>query len=156
MTSIHTYLQDGMNPQVRAVLCMLQGRNIEDSYDPGFGQYRANIKVAPFEHMTKKPIEIYRGYVISLQPSNIHGDDVKQINIALFESRYGIYVTRGDIYATKWEGELTDLNPSYQTKELYPHGFPITHKENYGDIVKMADWIFGELESFWELSEQGD
>lgn len=155
MTSIHTYLQDGTAPQARAVLCMLQGRNIDESFDPGYGQYRANIKVAPWEYKHKTNVwNHYKGYVISLWPSNIPVHDPKQINIALFEESHPH--GKGYICAFKWEGELTDMNPSYQFKELYPHGFPITHKENYGEILKMADWIFLELERFWRLSEQVD
>ena len=136
MTELKNYLQDGANHQARAVLAFLQQPDgIEESWNADFKCYDAKPKVSRWENCREQ------GYVVSLVAKNR-----KQLNIAFFEHR-----NSDTICAIKWEqysiNSLTIDNAKFDG--IYKGKYDVSHKEPYGNVFQMSDWIWKELENFW-------
>lgn len=136
MTKLEYYNYDGANHQARAVLCFLQNRSIESSWDGDKHSYLAEPKVARWENCREQ------GYVISMRNKSYS----KQINIAFFEHR-----NSDSICAIKWE-QVTLNSPTIDTAEfgdIYKDKYDTSFDVRYGEIEKMANWIFEELDEWW-------
>lgn len=137
MTNLKRYLQDGANHQARAVLCLLQTFDVEESWNADWKRYAAEPKVARWENCREQ------GYVVMLCAENN-----KCLNIAFFEHR-----NSNEICAVKWEQTNFPNSPTIDTaqfgKEVYRDKFDVSHTVIYGEIAKMADWIKDELEQHW-------
>lgn len=138
MTDLKHYLQDGANQQARAVMRMVQTHDIESSWDTDWKEYRAKPKIARWENCREQ------GYVISLTSK----DHNRQINIAFFEHR-----NIDSICAIKWE-QITLNSPHIDTadfgNQVYKDKWDVSYQVEYGEIVKMTDWIVEELGKFWD------
>lgn len=137
MTSLNDYLKDGANNQARAVLSMLQGFNIEESWDDQFHRYKAEPMVSRWQNCREQ------GYVLSLvAPAGT-------LQIAWFEHR-----NSDDICAIKWEQSSFPNSPTIETADFggacYKDKYDVSHSVGYGEIVKMADWIGEQLTAYWQ------
>ena len=125
------------NYQARAVLAYLQGNDgIEESYDKELRRYKAEPEVNRWHNCREQ------GYVISLRDERFS----RQLNIAFFEHR-----NSDQICAIKWEQKT--LNPptidNAEFGDVYKTKYDVSHEVGYGEASAMADWIMGELKSFW-------
>lgn len=135
--NLYQYLQDGADPQAKAVLAFLSsGDGIEASWDDEQKRYLAEPKVARWENCREQ------GYIISLNSRNWD----QQINIAFFEHR-----NSDQIHAIKWEQK--SINPiTIETAEfgdIYKNKYDTSFSVDYGCITEMADWIKKQLTYFW-------
>lgn len=141
MTNLNTYLDDGANKQARAVMCLLQGLEIEETYDPEHHFYQDKVKIGRWENCREQ------GYVVILRCSKAG----KQLNIAFFEHR-----NSDSICALKWE-QRTINSPTIeiaQFGEVYKDKYDVSHEVQYGQISKMSDWIETELRNWYRLNLQ--
>lgn len=125
MTELSRYFTDGANHQARAVLSYLSAED--------FGA--TNPTVARWENCREQ------GYVISLRSTD------RQLNIAFFEHR-----NTDNICAVKWE-QVTDEPPTIKTAEfgdIYKNKYDLSCEFPWGEVTKMALWIYGELMDFWQ------
>ena len=133
---LNQYLKDGANYQARAVLAYLQMHDgIEDSWNSEFKTYDARIEVARWENCREQ------GYIVSLRNEN-HD----QLNIIFFEQR-----NSDSICAVKWEqSSLNSLNIyTAEFGDVYKTKYEVSYDVGYGRPVKMAEWIWSELENHW-------
>ena len=125
--NLKSYMQDGANPQAKAVLAFLQYYIGEDR----------NVMVARWENCREQ------GYVVSLNSYNYR----RQLNIAFFEHR-----NSDAIHAVKWE-QKTINTPNIDTAEfgddVYTHKGDTSKSVGYGEVSEMAQWINNELEKFY-------
>lgn len=136
MIELNHYLQDGANHQARAVLCFLQGFNIEESWDKEYEVYKAEPKVSRWQNGREQ------GYIITMRTENYS----RQINIAFFEHR-----NSDSICAVKWLQSTMDA-PTIQSAEfgeIYKDKYDVSFSVDYGKIEEMAKWIQDELSGFW-------
>lgn len=136
MQLLNEYLLDGADEQARAVMCMLQGRDIEKSWNEECLRYKAEIKIARWENCREQ------GYVVMLRSE----DWKEQLNIAFFEHR-----NSDGIHAVKWL-QNTMNSPNIDTAkfgDVYETKYDTSYNVSYGEITKMANWIFDELTAFW-------
>lgn len=137
MTKLSSYMDDGANPQARAVLAYLQRYDgIGDSWNEEFRRYDADIQVARWENCREQ------GYVVSLRSL----DYSKQLNIAFFEHR-----NSDSIVAVKWEQiSINSLTiDTAQFGNIYRDKWDYSHSERVGEAMAMAIWIIDELTEFW-------
>ena len=137
---LNEYLLDGAGRQARAVMCMLQGYNIEESWNKKSYRYDAEIKIARWENCREQ------GYVVSLR-----NKDWKQLNIAFFEHR-----NSDSIHAVKWV-QNTLNSPNIDIAEfgdVYETKYDTSYDVRYGEITKMVNWIFDELTGFWNVESE--
>ena len=134
------YLNDGASFQAKAVLayiCDIIGEGLENTFNGDKNTYDAIPVVARWSNGREQ------GYVISLE--NYHE---KQINIAFFEHR-----NSDNICAVEWEQIIynsptidnADFGDKYQDKSN------VSKTVEYGEDIKMAEWIVEILTKFWEL-----
>jgi len=137
MTPLNHYLQDGANRQARAVLCMLQGQAIEESWNEQFSTYDAEPKVSRWENCREQ------GYVAMLWHRKTH----KRLCIAWFEHR-----NSDSICALRWEQNGIN-SPTIDTADFggacYRDKFDVSHQVGFGEILKMAEWIQEQLCDWW-------
>lgn len=137
MTDLNSYFQDGACRQARAVLCLLQGMSVEESWDDQFHRYRAEPKVARWENCREQ------GYVVMLRAEN-----GKNLNIAWFEHR-----NSDSICALRWEQVAFPNSPNIDTadfgKACYSDKWDVNKQVSCGHISEMSEWITGELQAFW-------
>jgi hypothetical protein len=129
------YMDDGACCQAKAVLAFLSARpGVDSSWDGN--KYEAGPTVARWENGREQ------GYVVCLRSK----DYSRQLNIAFFEHR-----NSDNICAVKWE-QQTINSPNVDTAQfgdIYKNKYDISKEIGYGRVAEMADWIYGELESFW-------
>lgn len=139
MTDLKHYMQDGASAQARAVLAMVQNLIIDSSWDDRYFRYKAEPSVARWENCREQ------GYVISL-----YSESFKQLNIAFFQHR-----NSDVICAIRWE-ESTINSPNIESanfnEQVYSDKWDVTFEANYGEILKMANWIEKEFIDFWDKS----
>lgn len=143
MTLLNQYLCDGAKKQARAVLCMLQGFDIEESWNAERHAYMAEIRVARWENCREQ------GYVLMLRNKSFQ----KQLNIAFFEHRKS-----DSICAVKW-GEMTLNSPNIDTAKMGKYvddEWAVDHTESYGRVTEMAEWIEQTLTDFWNADSKTD
>lgn len=142
MSPLNNYMQDGANKQARAVLCLLQGMTIEESWNKASSRYDAEIQVARWENCREQ------GYIVML--SRPHH---KTLNIAFFEHR-----NSDSICAIKWHQNNFPNSPTIDTAdfggECYKDKWDVSHTVGCGRADEMAEWIEGELCSFWNNPKQ--
>lgn len=135
MIQLNQYLQDGANKQARAVLAILQGFSIEESWNSERREYEAQPYVARWENCREQ------GYVVSLRALG------EQLHIAFFEHR-----NSDSICAIRWK-QVYINSPTIDTAEFagqcYKDKWDVSKEVRPGNITDMADWIGGEFESFW-------
>lgn len=136
MTKLGNYNNDGANYQAQAVLAYLQRGDflIEESWNAELGAYAAQPTVSRWENCREQ------GYVICLRKG------VEQINIAFFEHR-----NSDEIHAVKWQ-QVTVNAPTIETAkfgDVYKDKYDTSFKVEYGEVIKMVDWIQNELIEFW-------
>ena len=138
MTDLNCYLQDGASSQARAVLMMLQDMTIESSWNEEGNYYRGKPSVGRWENCREQ------GYCVMLV-----ADNREQLNIAFFEHR-----NSDSICAVKWVQNTinTPHIDNAEFKDIYKDKFDISFSVDYGEIVKMADWIEKELINFWDAN----
>lgn len=128
---------DEANYQARAVLAILNSRNIEDSWNSDKGQYEAQPKVERWENCREQ------GYVIVF----LVGYHSPQLNIAFFEHR-----NSDSICALKWE-QNTINTPTIDTLDakgqVYKNKWDVSKSVEVGEYDAMADWIMESLETFY-------
>ena len=138
---LYNYMNDGANPQARAVLAYLQTREgLEESWDKEQKRYIAYPKINRWQNCREQ------GYIITMR-SFLYD---RQINIAFFEHR-----NSDAICAIKWE-QSTINSPTIDTAEfggIYKNKDDVSFLVGYGEVVKMADWIHEQLVSFWIETE---
>ena len=130
--NIANYNQDGANRQAKAVLAYITP-DIEESWTGH--EYTADITVARWENCREQ------GYVLSLI-----NKERGQLNIAFFEHR-----NCDNIHAIKWE-QNTLNSPTIDTAEFgdaYEDKWDTSYSTEYGEVVKMAEWIDTELGRFY-------
>lgn len=141
-TDLNYYMNDGANKQARAVLCMLQGMNVETSWNKEFGRYMAEPKVARWENCREQ------GYVVSLRSEN-----GKHLHIAFFEHR-----NSDAICAIKWEQNIFPNSPTIDTADfdgkVYKDKWDVSKEFGCGKVYEMAEWIEAELIHFWESNQK--
>ena len=86
-----------------------------------------------------------QGYVVHLRtPKNT-------LHIAFFEHR-----NSDSICAIRWE-EQSINSPTIETAKFngqcYKDKYDVSFEVNYGEVVKMADWILSELTAYWISSK---
>jgi len=138
MCRLKTYLDDGANYQAKAVLAYLQKyEGIKDSWDEAFYRYRAQPLVARWENCREQ------GYIVYMSSKSY----AKQINIAFFEHR-----NSDGICAVKWIqnsiNSITIENASFG--DIYETKWDVSFSVDYGEVVKMSEWIWKELCNFWK------
>lgn len=129
-------MNDGAHPAAQAVLCLLKGFEIEDSYNSGYKRYDAEIKVARWENCREQ------GYVLMLKSK----DYSKQLNIAFFEHR-----NSDNICAVKWE-QVTLNSPTIDTAkfgDVYKDKYDVSHSVGYKNHYEMMEWIREQFINFW-------
>lgn len=138
MAPLNHYLVDGANKQARAVLCLLQGFDVEESWSKEFKRYTAEPMIARWQNCREQ------GYVITMRTPG------KTLNVAFFEHR-----NSDDICALRWVQTSTN-SPTIETAQFggacYAGKFDVSHRVGCGKIVEMAEWIEAQLTAFW--SEQ--
>lgn len=136
MTLLNHYLQDGANKQARAVLCMLQGFSIEESWNKEYHRYTADVNVARWENCREQ------GYVVMLRAKNR-----EMLNIAFFEHR-----NSDNICAIRWVQNGIN-SPTIDTADFdgacYSDKWDVNKQVSPGQISQMAEWIEEELTEFW-------
>lgn len=141
MTPLNHYLEDGANNQARAVMAMLQGFNIEESWNAERHCYGAEPMIARWQNCREQ------GYVLSLRT---RGD---MLHIAFFEHR-----NSDSLCAIRWTQHTTN-SPTIETADMegqcYADKYDVSRQAGYGQIVEMAEWIKEELRTFW-ISQQKD
>ena len=129
----------GIGPQPTSVLAFLEARDgLECSWNGE--RYAARVQVAPWYNCRETGIVVYLHHIKS----------GRQINIAVFEHRVGDHIC-----AAKWEGEIT-VNPPVLDdlpEETYNEGSWTKTWAN-GEVSEAADWVYEELEKFWESCEK--
>jgi len=140
---LHNYLQDGANYQARAVLAYLSHYSgIDDSWDEEWKKYKATPKIARWENCREQ------GYIISLRSE----DYERQLNTIFFEHR-----NSDSICAVKWEqrslNSLTIDNAKFG--DIYKTKYDTSFSVRYGEVIKMADWIWEQLTEFWNVTKKG-
>jgi len=131
------YLQDGADNQSRCVLACLQliiGDGIEESYNDRRHGYTP-IRIGRWENCREQ------GYVVSFDDKNF-----AQLNIAFFGHR-----NSDDICAIEWE-QKTINSPTIDTAKfgiIYKDKYDVSKSCNYGEFMKMAEWIKAELVKHW-------
>ena len=141
MTKLSEYLNDGANRQAKAVLAFVQYFNVEESWNTEYKKYDADIEVSRWENCREQ------GYVICMRSKN----RCKQLNIAFFEHR-----NSDSICAVKW-GQCTMNAPTIDTAkfgDVYKTKYDTSFDVNYGEVVKMSDWICNELKEFWGATKE--
>ena len=136
MTNLGNYFNDGANYQAKAVLAFLDYFNVEESWNSKRKKYDAEINVARWENCREQ------GYILSLTTKNM----AKQLNIAFFEHR-----NSDNICAVMWEQrsvntltiDSANFGNAYETK------WDVSFSVNYGEVVKMSEWIEKQFTEFW-------
>jgi len=124
MTRIHNYLEDGANHQVQAVLPFIKHKtDIE------------NMLVSRWENCREQ------GYIFQLGSK----DYSEQLNIAIFEHR-----NSDRIHAIKWKQiSINSLNiDNAEFGDIYKDKHDTSFSVDYGEVVKMAEWVVNEFETF--------
>lgn len=128
---------DGANYQARAVLAILNSRQIEKSWNSTKEKYEAQPIVERWENCREQ------GYVISFRV----GHTPPQLNIAFFEHR-----NSESICAVAWE-QSTINTPNINTMDtagtVYKDKWDLSKTVLGGKYDEMADWIMERLEAFW-------
>jgi len=137
-TNVLHYHEDGANKQAQAALAFFQylmGDGIEESWSDEWKRYEADIGVARWENCREQ------GYVLMLTVGR------EQLNIAFFEHR-----NVDGLCAVKWE-EWTMNSPTIGTANFgdkYADKYSSDFDVNYGEVVKMAEWMLKEFITFWK------
>jgi len=142
MISLFNYCSDGACASAKAVLGYLQQtEGIDASWSNKEKRYLALPTVSRWENCREQ------GYIISMRSK----DHMRQINIAFFEHR-----NSDSICAVEWE-QVSLNSIGIENAEfgdgVYKDKFDVSHKEGYGDALKMADWIMYRLEEFWRTTK---
>ena len=123
MIQIHSYLEDGANHQVQAVLPFIKLKT------------DLNVMVSRWENCREQ------GYVFQLRSK----DYSEQLNIAIFEHR-----NSDRIHAVKWL-QVSTNSLTIDTAEfgdIYKDKFDTSFSVEYGSIVEMSDWVVSQFETF--------
>ena len=123
MIQIHSYLEDGANHQVQAVLPFIKLKT------------DLNVMVSRWENCREQ------GYVFQLRSK----DYSDQLNIAIFEHR-----NSDRIHAVKWKQVSTNsLNiDTAEFGDIYKDKFDTSFSVEYGSVVEMSDWVVSQFEMF--------
>lgn len=139
MAYLKDYLQDGADPQARAVMALLSAKDgIEDSWDKERKEYTAKPKIARWENGREQ------GYIVSLRSL----DSKRQINIAFFEHR------NSDILCAVMWNQVSFNSITVDTAKFgkkYKDKWDVDFKVSWGKVWQMADWIWNQLEDFWRV-----
>jgi hypothetical protein len=129
------YFNDGANNQAQAVLALIGCFEIEDSWNPEYKTYDADILVGRWENCREQ------GYVLSLRNKKY-----KQINVAFFEHR-----NSDEICAVVWDQNTTNTPniDSANFGDVYKNKFDVSHLVKYGHIAEMAEYIKTRLIEHW-------
>jgi len=141
---LNNYLQDGANYQAKAVLAYLTSHDgIEESWSDDWKGYKAEPKIARWENCREQ------GYIVYLRSENFS----RQINIAFFEHR-----NSDSICAVKWEQySINSLTiDSADFERIYKNKWDVSFSVGYGEVVKMADWVYEQLSAFWIAQKEGN
>ena len=136
MNKLKNWLYDGANYQAKGVLCYMQCYDgIEESWNKEHRSYDAMIKLGRWENCREQ------GYVVSLL-----NEKHIQLNIAWFEHR-----NSDAICAIKWfQNSINSLTiDTAEFEGVYKDKWDVSFKVNYGEVVKMADWIWDQLIDHW-------
>lgn len=129
---------DGADSQSRAVLAYLSNHDgIENSWCKERKDYLANPYIARFENCREQ------GYVITMR-SKLRQE---QINIIFFQHR-----NVDTVCVVKFEGVFLNsptINNIPDTHPWMSDKWEVDFKADYGQELKVADYIYGELEDFW-------
>jgi hypothetical protein len=134
-------MNDGADHQARATLAYLQmniGDGIESSWNKQACWYEARPQVARWENCREQ------GYVVHMRNESRR----TQINIAWFEHR-----NSDAICAVRWcQESINSLHIDNAVfTDVYKDKHDVSHRVKCGDAKEMADWIFEQLESHWEV-----
>lgn len=137
MAKLFEYLNDGAHPQARGVMAYLQQNSgIEASWNDEQKRYTADVEIDRWHNCREQ------GYVVYMRNNNYS----RQLNIAFFEHR-----NSDSICAVKWE-QVTFNNPHLDNAkfgDIYKTKYDTSFSVGYGEVDKMASWIFKQLSDFW-------
>lgn len=127
---------DSTGVQARVVRAYLSAHDgLPSSYDHARKDHLVRPEITPWFNGRE------RGYVITLRNRNFS----RQLNIAFFEHR-----NTDQICAWRWE-QVTMNPPTIDTMVPKPtSGYAHDHAVNVHEGHLMADWIYGQLDSFWK------
>ena len=136
---IGSYMQDGACAAARAVLALISGYNVEDSYNQSRHAYDVDVQVARWDNCREQ------GYVAYLR---VNG---KQLNIAFFEHR-----NSDNICAVKWE-QSTFNAPTMGSAEfgdVYKDKYDVSHSVSYNEHYAMKEWIEKQFDEFYKAQKE--
>ena len=142
MQNLNQYLKDGADFQARAVLAYLSySDGIEESWNDGQSRYEAMPYVSRWENCREQ------GYIVSLRSKDFR----RQLNIIFFEHR-----NSDAICAVKWEqGSINSLTiETAKFGNIYKDKYDVSFSVGYGEVVKMADWVWEQLVEFWVATKE--
>lgn len=131
---------DGADFQAQAVLAYVRfliGDGIEESWDPKWKRYQAEIKVSRYDN------QLEQGYVLFLRTP----DYEKQINIAFYEHR-----NSDEICAVMNKKFTLNAPLASDIYEGMKNKHDVSCKVSMGKAIKMAEWIVLQLVEFWTLN----
>lgn len=137
MQKLENYLQDGANEQARAVMCLLQPFNIEESWDSNIG-YKALINVSRWYNSREQ------GYVFSLTSLD---HDIDQLNIAVYQNRISDCLDAVSFVENTYLTPPTYTSKAYDAKYIKPQY--ADYRVDYGEILKMVRWIKDQFNDWW-------
>lgn len=131
---------DGANAQAQAVLAYIRMYvGLENSWSREESRYLAEPEVNRWHNGREQ------GYVVTLRSSNYK----RNIHIAFYEHR-----NSDSIHAVKFElsglinpptiNDIPEDHPFYNSK------WDTNHSVSVGKAMEMADWIYEELNNWWE------
>lgn len=137
--SLLNYLEDGADPQARAVLAYLsQYDGVEASWNDNVSRYLAEPKIARWHNCREQ------GYITYMSSPCF----TRQINIAFFEHR-----NSDQICCVVWDqtsaGNPLNIQSMDTQGTIYKDKYDVSHAVPYGAALKMAEYIMNELEEFW-------
>jgi hypothetical protein len=94
-----------------------------------------------------------RGVVISMSMDN----GGKTINVAFFEHR-----NSDSICALRWETKQHYWNHPLEDVNIFGKAYgggdkwDVAHKVSYGEVSKMADWVYDEIEKFYNANSKAE
>lgn len=131
---------DGADCQSRAVRAYLTAYDgLECSWSDEHKEYMARVEINRWHNCREQ------GYVVTMRSKNLR----RQINIAFFEHR-----NSDEICAVRWEQRT--LNPptidNAEFGSVYKNKYDVSKSVRWGEALKMAQWVYDELESFWNAT----
>ncbi|MAZ56858.1 hypothetical protein CL653_03635 [bacterium] len=146
MQDLESYMRDGADANVRAILCLIQamdGHFIESSWDVKISDYKGKLRVGRWENGREQ------GYVMTC----VHPLTVQQFNIAIFNHR-----SSDMIFGLEWESSITMNSPTLaDVPETHGYTNSSTNVDRsfiYNAHYECAEWVKEAFDEWW--TEQDD